>query len=327
MTMRRTILLLLVLLAPCASPVFAWGSATHAYIADHIGSRVEGINNAEAYGAMVPDLFQSDMDLAFDPLLSAYTHGTWGHELFLAPWLTARMREDRASGYGWASHNDVWGADSTAHDPISGYVVHKAAELDAAMAADGVWDYIEQQLGFPLPDADRLLFCHIVVETDGDILMKGADPKLGEHVIGAALLGAPQIATLLVDSLEGADAATVRTMEDRFRRYMYFYGGSLAQDDDEAIELLSHDVTRQALAYLAWAHPELTVDDFQDLVDRLAHFAMLSALPLMDDYIPAVQETILSVSSELAAHHVMEGGSGNRAGTGKHAGPGSRSGS
>jgi hypothetical protein len=306
---RRNVLLLalLVLLAPVSPPAFGWGSATHAYIADHIGSKVESFNIEEMYGAMAPDLFQADLSLAFDPLLAYYTHGAPGQEGFLAVWDEARPRTEKACGFGWVSHNNVWGDDSTAHDPIHGYVIQKAAALDAALDAAGVWAQIEQQIGFPLPLEDRLLFCHIVVETDGDIVLRHADPQLGERVIGAALLRSPAVPRLLADAMEGADPDVVKTMEGRFRQYMLLYGGILAQDDETATRMLAADVARQALGYLAFVHPGLPIDPLRGPVEMLSLVAMQAAFPLLDDYVPAVDETIQFVSSQLADHHIADG--------------------
>jgi hypothetical protein len=296
--------LLLVALASFSVPAFGWGSATHAYIANHLGTDVRPLNAQEMYGAMAPDMFQADLNLAFDPLLLYYTHGAPGQEGFMAIWSGARSRIAKAFALGWVSHNNVWGADSTAHDPSTGYVIQKAAALEAALGAAGVWTQVEQQVGFPLPLDDRLLFCHIVVETDGDLILRHADRGLAGRVIGAALMRSPRVPDQLADAMQGADPAVIAGMERGFRRYMLFYGAILAQNDADATRLMATDVARQALGYLAYVHPGLPVDQLKAPVEALSLLALQQAVPLLADYVPAVNDTVRSVSSQLALHGV-----------------------
>jgi hypothetical protein len=318
MTMRRAVLILPFLaLIPFASPAFGWGSATHAYIADHLGYRFGALNDAEIYGEMAADFLEGDPHLARDPTLSAYTHGAPGDESFMTLWQEARRPADRAAAYGWVAHNAVWGADSMGYDPVTSFVGQRAAALEDLLATAGVWDYINTQFGFYLPAEDRRWFCVVIVETDGDIVLKSDDPRLGERVMTAALVGDPNLGNFLARVLPGPDPDTIRALEDQFRHSMYVYGAGLAQKQDEAIELLSHQVALHTLMYFTLGHPELNVDEAVDTIDRLSHFAMLTELPYMDGYVPAVQETILAVSKELNAHHVVEGwpgprGAGNR---------------
>ena len=41
---------------------FCWGSAVHAYIADHLGKKAPLLNLNEVYGAMAPDVFNYMFD-------------------------------------------------------------------------------------------------------------------------------------------------------------------------------------------------------------------------------------------------------------------------
>ena len=305
--MKRSSLVLLsvfALLVPFSMPASGWGSATHAYIADHLGPEAGPLNAQELYGAMAPDLFQLDLNLAFDPHVGYYTHGAPGEEGFMAVWGAAQSRIAKAVALGWVSHNNVWGADSRAHDPATGYVIQKAAALEAALGAAGVWKQVEEQVGLPLPLDDRLLFCHIVVETDGDLLLRHVDRGLAARVVGAALMRSRRIPDQLADAMQGIDPAVVAKLERRFQRYMMFYGAALAQDDETATSLMAADVARQALEYLAYVHPDLPVYSLKPAVEALSLLALQQAIPLLDDYVPAVNDTIEFVSEQLASHGV-----------------------
>ena len=165
--MRRVVVSLFALvsvLAALIAPAHAWGSATHAYIANRLGgATLQPLDAQELYGAMAPDLFQTDIALNMDPLLYTYTQGVPGQEGFMAIWNTAQGPLARAFAWGWVGHNEVWGEDSTAHG--NGYVIEKATLLSDAFEQMGVWAQVEDQLGFPLAPEDKILFCHLASST------------------------------------------------------------------------------------------------------------------------------------------------------------------
>ncbi len=302
MKYRVLVLVAVVCLCGAGGPAFAWGSATHAYLADRLGNaRLEPLDAQELYGAMAPDLFQSDIALALDPLLFVYTQGAPGQEGFMAVWEAARGPVQRAFAWGWAGHNEVWGEDATAHG--TGYVVQKAQLLDAGLEQMGVWAQVEQQFGLPLAPEDRLLFCHLAVEYAGDLVLRGAAPDVGEKVIGAALLRSRDVPRLLVQALAGANPDDVTRMEDRFRRSMLVYGGAMLQDDDFAARFFALDMTRFVAAYLEYKGvPD--VNALRPMLQELALLGITQALPLLGDYAGELEATLASVQAELVAHGV-----------------------
>src|SRR5512138_3324251 len=139
---RRQWLVLALLVLCWPSRAAAWGSATHAYVVDHIGKSNELQNIAEMYGAMVPDLFNTHWQGAANRELAACIRsGTHGYPLtgsdgFGRIWAMGRFGFARNVAFGYVSHNDLWGADHGAHWTSSsgtapGYTVLKGQQLVA----------------------------------------------------------------------------------------------------------------------------------------------------------------------------------------------------
>ena len=109
-----------------------WNQATHAYIADRLGSTAGHDNLLEMWGSTAPDFF----NYIFDPELcpgwvADQTHGMYA-DTFLNVWNAAAADADNALAYGFVTHNEPWGADHTAHDACrtcsqnDGYIIVKA---------------------------------------------------------------------------------------------------------------------------------------------------------------------------------------------------------
>ena len=114
------LLLTSLLIAPDASP---WGSAVHAYIDDHLGANRPVRNANEMYGGMAPDVFNYLFDHP-DQLQFLYAQT---HNNFMRLWEVAHRRLGRSVAFGFVSHNDVWGADSTAHHTV--YSVQRTVRI------------------------------------------------------------------------------------------------------------------------------------------------------------------------------------------------------
>lgn len=303
--MRRVVVPLFALLGLFSAvivPAHAWGSGTHAFIADRLGGApLQPLDAQELYGAMAPDLFQTDIALNSDPLLFSYTQGAPGHEGFMAIWNAARGPLAHAFAWGWVGHNEVWGEDSTAHG--NGYVIEKATLLSGAFEQMGVWAQVESELGFPLATEDKILFCHLAVEYAGDIAIRQADPILGEKIMAAATLRSNSVPALLVAAMAGANPNDVVRMEDRFRRYMMVYGGAMMQDDDFATRFMALDMTRFVVLYLQYKGvPD--VESLRPMLQQLSLLAITESFGLIGDYMGEIEITIAEVRAELAAHGV-----------------------
>ena len=98
-----------------------WNYATHAYIADKIGTLMPILKMNQVYGIMAPDIFNFDFSLMTDAVLRGFTHGipaegTGGlNENFMSVWFNADGPFQKADALGFLAHNDAWGADYIAH--------------------------------------------------------------------------------------------------------------------------------------------------------------------------------------------------------------------
>jgi hypothetical protein len=254
------------------SSAYPWGSATHAYIADHIG-RILGLNNSnEMYGAMAPDIFNYMFSSPYMPYLENQTHGVFPSDVsFLKVWYNASWGLQKALAYGWVCHNDVWGADSVAHhkalidkmpvpypyDP--GWVIIKAFELEGRINLTG---YLKG-LGMGQVEASyfAIEICHNLIETAGDILLKDYDFLIGAKVMSAALLRSADFPGLLVKAYAldfshayglslPAASLIITTAEKSFKDMMVQYGGALLQSKDVAVQALAGQMADLASAFL-----------------------------------------------------------------------------
>ena len=103
---------------------FGWGNATHVYIADHLGAKLPLQNTYELYGALLPDIYSYRFD-EVGMQMHGTLHGTIGTMLTLAV-----KRDVKSAAFGFLSHNELYGADATAHQqamtlPAKGYMVIK----------------------------------------------------------------------------------------------------------------------------------------------------------------------------------------------------------
>lgn len=154
---------------------FPWGSATHAYIIDQF-MRKAGPPRL-MYGAMAPDVFNYFFEnITLRDQLYAMTHFD-----FMKLWNASKGPSDRPSAYGFVSHNNEWGADSTAHlksltfMPNEGFVITKAKIL---------WDLIKS--AFPFSDELGVSVCHDVIEAAVDLQIKTLDPNIGNRLVDSA---------------------------------------------------------------------------------------------------------------------------------------------
>ena len=118
-----------------SSEAYPWGFATHTYINDHLGKTKRNQNMDEIYGAVAPDAFEYLFNFpSYLGFLSDQTHTE-----FLKVWNVPRTGLGKSLAYGFVTHNDVWGADSTAHrlgltfGQDEGYIIAKAKLLAAIL--------------------------------------------------------------------------------------------------------------------------------------------------------------------------------------------------
>lgn len=270
-----TLAVVFLLLVFFSSNAFSWGLATHAYIDDHLGKKNWLSNMNEIYGGMAPDIF----NYMFDANLYRATHYD-----FMKVWEASRWGLEKSLAYGFVSHNDVWGADSTAHHPVliyrqgegyEGYVIAKAKVLE-----QGLYITFESLgLGGKEYYDVRLELCHNLVETGIDILMKRKDRMIGQKIIYSALLRSPEFLRLLVNAYAEAEGFSsyfggdieaakvfITSAEREFRWMMILYGYALMQDESTTIQLISEYMADLAKSYLAVYGITLQGVDFTPLI-------------------------------------------------------------
>lgn len=181
---------LFALAAPAAT--LAWGAGTHTYVAVHtykLEGRLEGRDFCRrVLGANGPDLFNYPFTDEVQ-LLAGVLHRR-DASANVAPWLAATTADERSLGFGFASHNDAWGTDSTAHyDGITagntnGYVIAKAAVL-GDLLLPAIWaqfPYLPEEVARGLSRE----VSHQFVELGVDFLLARADPGVGPALAATA---------------------------------------------------------------------------------------------------------------------------------------------
>ena len=224
-------------LVASATALQAWGPGTHTYVAYQL--KDVGTNKAELlYGAIAPDFNLLKSMSATDPLFLAT------HYLALAPWEVACTPEERALAWGFASHNEAWGADHTAHiasltlaDTGQGYVIQKAAVLKATLEAQLTAAGMTGYLGLITPDN-----CHFILEYGIDLLARRLDPYLGARLVEAAAHRSPAMGSLMARAYAPGDlegGATLAYMEGIWRTFMVRYGGILKEPEAKALPMMA----------------------------------------------------------------------------------------
>lgn len=306
----------LVLVCGVCPSAFGWGSATHAYIARQIGDGQGSADLRAIYGAVLPDAFNVMFGDPYQGQLWTLTHYEFQKLVD-----QAQSEYDRAFAYGFASHNEAWGADRTAHisaigDPTSGYVVRKSDELAAILKPQIRFFLLLSGVANPDAVLDDVLptVTHSAVETAVDLLIcRNEDPDIGQLLLLAARTRGWSAPILLCKAYAAEFAATAGTTEavasplivaaeDEFRGQIELYGSVLAQEDPlDALAEQAADLAGQLLA----AQQGLVVDVPADLMKQI----VTAAIDLVeDDYAAELAATITQVQQELESHAIAQPG-------------------
>ena len=312
--MRKKELMMLgvmfLMLLSLSTEAFSWGAATHAYIEDHLGKKREPHNSNEIYGGMVPDVFNYIFDY---PAYLGYLHGQT-HDEFLKIWNVSRRGVEKSLAYGFVGHNDVWGADFTAHHLCQtcgtgeGYAITKTRELLTVAP-------LPPELGIPEEVAIEII--HEIVENSVDILIsKKTDPLIGKKMVTSAIFRSPQFPPLLVRAyakdfassmgishLEAAQLIT--SAEKESRKTMILYGQILMQDEATAVQLISEQTAGLAEAFLALYGVNLSLPKEQ-VVEMVMAYVKLAISICESDYQHEITKTIHFVDHQLKDHGIAE---------------------
>jgi hypothetical protein len=303
---------------------YGWGSATHAYIDDHLGKKAPLRNLNEIYGGMAPDVFNY-LFTNLDWLNYLYMETHYDDNIVL--WEKAHTILEKAVAFGFVSHNGYTGADATAHGSYDytlketpvGWVIANAVEMANRKE---VYPYL---VGLNLVDENGAVvevgyeLCHTFVESAVDLLLARNDRSLGGKISAAALARTREFPDLLVKAYAegfatylGGDeeayetaATIIRSSEAGFRKNMVSYGFALAQPPDVAKELIIDQLLELAPAFLGSYGIELdglTAKWLKEVATTL----MDQAIAVCEDgkYLDAVRGTISFVSCNLAKMHI-----------------------
>jgi len=296
-------------LALTIGQAYGWGSATHAYIDDHLGKKGPVKNLNEIYGAMAPDVFNflfSNMDMM--KYLYSVTHYRLYPDDFLHVWDNSHNSLSKAASFGFVSHNGEFGADVTAHhhslyfNQDVGYVITKAAELNSYLNL--------QEYGFPDTVVDEL--CHDLIEFALDIMITQQNKGLAAKISTSAMLRSPEFPLILAKSYaEGlaqqnfpginypAAVKLILQTENEFRKSMISYGQALMQDQDTAINLIAQQLVDLAKAFLG----ELPAPE-ASLLELAKNGLSLSMQICAPDFYTELDKTINFVSGQLSGNGI-----------------------
>jgi len=291
-----------------ATPALPWGSATHAYIDGQLGKRAV-FDAQERYGGMGADVFNF---MFTNPAIATYLYGQ-SHKEFMKVWEAAHSHTAKALAFGFVSHNDVWGADWTAHhDGLTfgqgqGYVIAKAEILK------GMLIQVPEFAELGLPDPVVMEIAHNFVEYGADILLKRSDPLIGQKMLVSALVRSPEFPLLLVKAYGKDLAATtgmtkreaaqlITTTEMEFRKTIIAYGQALTMDEGTAVQLLSEQMAAFAVGFLnAYG---IVLPEEVDLAPLL-NFGIGAAMELCaPDFQGELTATVAEVKQQLKAHEI-----------------------
>lgn len=305
-------------MASAVPEVFAWGSATHAYIDDHLGTGNKSPlrNMNEIYGGMAPDVFNYLFEHITDwyPYLYKQTHYT----NFMVLWENARTKLGKSEAYGFVSHNNLWGADFWAHGirnpdgswAYKGYVIKKAEALLDMPKPDGL-PPLEDLFG---PDVALELY-HNVVEAAVDIQVAKKDRTIGYKMASSAFLRSSEFPLLLVKAYakdfanefkmdESAATKVILESEKAFRKTVVLYGQALMQDENTAIQLVSEQLAEMAVGFLAgygFTIPDALKDQLPALTNA---YIQLAITVCQTDSESEIAATIDNVKQQLESNGI-----------------------
>jgi hypothetical protein len=311
---RYTFLVLAVLMLGWSvpAPLYGFGPATHAYIAREVGDQQGPACLPEIYGAVLPDVFNTIFGDTYQTELATQTHLE-----FMKLIEQAQSGSDKALAFGFAGHNELWGADWTAHisstaDPNNGYVTAKADEL-AAILEPQVRLFL---LFSGVPNSNTVvkevlpLVAHSAIETAIDLLVaQNEDPDIGQRLVWAARTQGWS-APLLLSKAYAVDLATaagtteavaaplIIAAESEFRHEIESYGAALSQED--AVDALTQQGAELAKLLLA-AEQGITLDIPADLMKEIVDAALDV---VKDDYAAELATTVTRVRQELESHGI-----------------------
>ncbi len=296
--------------------VFAWGDATHVYIADRLKARFGYNNINEMWGSLGPDIFNFIFDETLCPSWVADQTHTDG---FMKVWNAANTTSEKALAYGFLTHNEVWGADTTAHisgltfGQNQGYINEKAMALlnTPINPTEPHPTFGDIFTGIGLDESQQLLVAHVIAEYAIDIMLKNdVDRFMGQKVRFAAQFRSPEFPGLLVKAFAadyaaqgfGNDFATaayvITVAEEEYRNGMISYGLAISRPEPIAVQLIAEQIVALAPGFL---DPGLSLPP--NAVD-LVKAAIYASMEICNDYLAEINATIDFVENNLMTYGI-----------------------
>ena len=295
-----------------STSVFAWGSATHTYFAKELGNKHGVMNRQEMYGSVLPDMFNLMFDYPYRDYLYSETHYN-----FMKVVDIATSGESKAFVYGFASHNQKWGTDYTAHisaatNPGEGYVVRKRKIL-APLLEPEIEEFLAVNAISYTPEFVEELALEVAdcsIEFAVDLLVsQNEDKSIGGQMLTAAKFRSSSVPGLLTSAYAGGlaeqagipyseAAAIVTATEKEFKEYMELYGGILIQEN-------AADLMAELGAELAETILEKKYGIEVDVPPELVKTSLLEALELVeDDYSAELAASLDYIEEQLQVHGI-----------------------
>lgn len=304
-----------------SATAFSWEKGTHAYIADLLRKKAGAQNLEEVYGAMAPDTFN------YLFALPGVLYRDWlyqqTHFEFMKVQNAAKTGSEKSAAAGFLSHNNVWGADTTAHTssltyvPGEGYIITKAKILNSILLQDPGYAALFGA-DDPTVQAAALEICHNLVEAAGDVIMKHYDPDLGRKLMEIVGRPRPNVQSLMVAayakdlslfstttpfplSVKDASGLIVQA-ETEFRQGAVGYGYLLLGDDATLIANIVDQFRSLTGAFLALYGLPAPSDE---MLTALINGGISAAMQICAaDYMTEVNATVDFVAAQLKSHHI-----------------------
>lgn len=308
-----------------STEALSWGDATHVYISDRLKARFGRANTNEMWGSLGPDIFNFIFDEALCPIwLAEQTHG-WTTDSFMKVWNVASTTSEKAVAYGFVSHNELWGADYTAH--ISGltfgqgvgYINAKAMVLlDTPIDPTVPYDpdlnpkFSEIFSSIGVEPLQQLIIAHVIAEYAIDIMLKNdVDRSIGWKLNLAARARGSKLPGLLVDAYAedyaancaGIDhltaASIITSAESEYKKNMIFYGKAISLSEPIVVQLIAEQIVALAPGFLGGPLP-IPEPDAVEIVKAMIYVSE----EICDDYITEINATIEFVENNLVTNGI-----------------------
>lgn len=278
---------------------YPWGSATHAYLMKAI--KGEEVKHLELYGAMAPDLFNLLLESSDYDYLIKQTHRHYRKVV-----IKSLKTDLRRFAFGFASHNEIRGADYTAHrngrTTPKGYVIGKSDSLATQLIPQ--LEVVLENAGISYPHVWAGLLAseiaHPLIETAIDLLIKrNEDPSIGAEIFQAVTERPSSVADLLASayakgiskqmgiSYEEA-SEFIRKAESDFQQLMIRYGEILSKEESEAIGELATQGVFLMEGYLS----SITNQEIDIPPQVMVEFLYLAIHEVENDYAVEITQTI-----------------------------------